>query len=188
METYKDSVATLPDEKRKALEVVKDMYMKMSMDEEKGVFDFGIGLDFKAITDLADIGEKIAQVKTLNAQSDQVNAMKSSPMGKFMGDDMGDTKYEFTNSAFSRVTTLPETWNAEDLQFDATDETDKQFMEYFESAYYIVEYTFPKKVKSYSVDNAELSNNDKTITYKVSWMDFLKNPKVLDVNLTFADE
>ncbi len=188
MEMYKDSVASLPEEKRLALEEVKDMYMKMNMDEEKGVFDFGIGMDFKSILDLKDMGEKIAKVQSLNAQSDQVDAMKGGPIGKFMSPESNGLVYDYNASSFSRTTTLPENWNPDEFKIDENNDSDKQFMEYFKNAYYIVEYTFPKKIKSFSVNNAELSNNDKTITYKVSWLDFMKDPKVLDVDLTFANE
>ena len=80
LETLKDSVAALPEEKQKAFEAVKDMYMKMTMDEDKGLFSFGIGLNFKSINELTDIGEKIQKAKSLNAQNDQVNAMLRGPL------------------------------------------------------------------------------------------------------------
>lgn len=188
METYKDSVAALPEEKQMALEAVKDMYMKMTMDEEKGIFNFGIGLDFKSIAELQNIGDKIEKAKSLNAQNDQVSAMKGSPLGKFMGDGSYNCSYDYTSKGFARTTTLPEDWNPDELKIDENDESDKEFMSYFENAYYIVEYTFPKKIASSSFKNAQLSNNDKTITYKVSWIEFIKNPKLLDVNLTFTNE
>lgn len=190
LENYKDSVAALPEEKRLALEAVKDMYMKMNMNEEKGVFDFGIGLDFKSISDLKDMGEKIKKAQSLNAQKGQVDAMKGSPLGKFMSPENNGFTYDYTETSFSRTTTLPEDWDPEALKVDENSESDKdkEFVAYFENASYIVEYTFPKKIKTYSIDSAELSNNDKTITYKISWLDFIKNPKALDVDLTFVNE
>ena len=59
METYKDSVAALPEDKRLAMEAVKDMFMTMKMDEDEGVMDIGIGLNFKSLDGLKDIQEKI---------------------------------------------------------------------------------------------------------------------------------
>ncbi|WP_248723981.1 hypothetical protein [Seonamhaeicola sp. ML3] len=188
MESYKDSIAALPEEKKLALEVVKDMYMEMTMDEDKGVFDFGIGLDFKTIGELTNIGEKIQKAKSLNAKSDQVDAMKGSPLGKFMDYEKSNTAYDLTDTGFTRNTTLPEDWNPDEAAFDEADETESELMSYFSNAYYVVEYTFPKMISGFSVENAELSNNDKTITYKVSWLDFLKDPKLLDVDITFANE
>lgn len=189
MDTYKDSIAALPEDKRMALELVKDMYMKMKVDEANNIFDFGVGLEFNSIEDLKGISEKIEKAKTLNSQNDQVDAMKNgSPLGKFMGDNKDDVVYSYTKKGFSRVTTISEETTSETFELDENKEEDKEFLEYFENAFYIVEYTFPKKIKSASVEQAKLSSDKKTITYKFNWIDFLKNPKLLDINIEFENE
>ncbi len=183
METHKDSVAALPEEKRLALEAVKDMYMKMKMDEDNGVFDFGIGLEFESLEDLQGIAEKIEKAKSLNAKNDQVGAMKdNSPLGKFMQDGKNGVDYNLTDASFTRVTTTGAT---KPLTFD---EADAEFLDYFKGSSYIIEYTFPKKIKQHSIEDASLSADKKTITYKASWVDFLKNPKGLDIVIDFEDE
>ena len=48
--------------------------------------------------------------------------------------------------------------------------------------------TFPKAVKSIDIDGAEFSDDRKTVTYKTNWVEYLKNPKLLDVNVKFFDE
>lgn len=187
METYKDSVAALPEEKQLALEAVKDMYMKIKMDESNGVFDFGVGLDFKSIEDLKGIQEKIEKAKSLNSKNDQVGAMKEgSPLGKFMQDGTNDVDYNLTANSFSRITKTNKAEDAEGITFDG--EEDKEFLDYFKESYYFVEYTFPKKIKSHTIEDASLSEDKKTITYKASWIDFLKAPKALDIVIEFEDE
>ncbi len=189
METYKDSISALPEEKRLALEVVKDMYMKMKMDEANNVFDFGVGLNFNAIEDLKDIQKRIEKAKTLNSQNSQVDAMKEgSPLGKFMVNGENDVDYNFTENGFSRVTTVSEEKTAKAFKLDENSEEDKQFLDYFKNSFYIVEYTFSKKIKSTSIENAQLSTDKKTVTYKYSWIDFLSNPKLLDINIEFENE
>ena len=193
METYKDSIAALSEEKRLAMEAVKDMYMKMHMDEDNGVFDFGVGMNFNSIADLKDIQNKIRKAQSLNAQNDQVGAMKeNSPMGKFMGNDKNNVEYKLTNSGFSRITTLelPEGTDLSEVEelFDENDDSNKQFMAYFEDAYYNVKLTFPKRVKSTSIEGAVISEDGKTVTYKKNWIDYLKDPMALDVNVEFVDE
>ena len=61
-------------------------------------------------------------------------------------------------------------------------------MDYFENAFYNVKQTFPKAVKSISIESAELSDDKKTVTYKMNWIEYLKNPMSLDVNVEFVDE
>lgn len=187
METYKDSVAALPEEKRLALEAVKDMYMKMKMDEANGVFDFGVGLNFESIEDLKGIQEKIEKAKSLNAKNDQVGAMKEgSPLGKFMQDDKNGVDYNLTTKRFSRITKINKAEGAKEITFD--EEGDKEFLDYFKESFYTVEYTFPKQIKSYTIEGASLSEDRRTISYKASWVHFLQEPKALDIAIEFEDE
>lgn len=193
METYKDSVAALPEEKRLAMEAVKDMYMRMQINEDEGVMSFGMGMQFESIDDLKDIRKKLKKIQSLNSQGDQVNAMKeNSPLGNFMGNENNDVAYIYTTDGFSRMTSikLPDeaTEDAIDELFDETDESNEQFLEYFEGSFYNVKLTFPKAVKSIDVEGAEFSDDRKTVTYKTNWVEYLKNPKLLDVNVKFVDE
>ncbi len=193
METYKDSVAALPEEKRLAMEVVKDMFMNMKLNEEEGIMNLGIGLNFNSIDDLKDINEKIKKAQSLNAQGDQVDSMKeNSPLGNFFGSDNNKMGYVYADNSFSRATKIDiseeEMEDAMKELFDEEDENNQQFMDYFENAYYNVKLTFPKAIKSISVEDAELSKDRKTVTYKVKWVEYLKNPMSLDVNVELVDE
>lgn len=193
METYKDSVAALPEEKRLAMEAVKDMFMTMKMDEAEGEMTMGIGLNFKTIADLKDINAKLRKAQSLNSQGDQVGSMKeNSPLGNFFGSENNNTGYMITETGFSRVTEIKTPEGAEEQVveelFNEEDESNQQFMEYFENAFYNVKLTFPKAVKSISVEGAEFSEDRKTVTYKTNWIDYLKNPLSLDVNVKFVNE
>ncbi|WP_299128308.1 hypothetical protein [uncultured Winogradskyella sp.] len=192
METHKDSIAALPEDKRLAMEAVKDMFMTMKMDEDKGQMDIGIGLNFESLDDLKNIQEKIKKVQSLNGQGDQLDAMKNgSPLGKFMGSEDESVEYNMSSAGFERVTNSE--LSAEDRSamadlFDENDETDKEFMTYFESSYYNVKLTFPKAVKSVSIKDAVLSDDRKTVTYKANWIDYLQDPLMLDVKVEFVNE
>ncbi|WP_299366545.1 hypothetical protein [Winogradskyella sp.] len=192
METYKDSVAALPEDKRLAMEAVRDMFMTMKMDEDEGIMDIGIGLKFKSIDDLKDIQDKIKKVQSLNGQGDQLDAMKDgSPLGKFMGSDQERVTYNMTSNGFERITVLEITEQEEQSMaelFDETDESDKEFMAYFEESFYLIELTFPKKVKSVSFEGAQISEDGKTVTCKASWIDYLKDPLLMDVKVEFVNE
>lgn len=193
METYKDSVAALPPEKRMAMEAVKDMFMNMNMNEDEGVMNLGIGLNFNSIDDLKDINEKIKKAQSLNAQGGQVDSMKeNSPLGNFFGSENNKTGYILTEDSFSRVTNIdiPEGDAEESVEalFDESSESNQEFMEYFENAFYNVKLTFPKAVESISIEGAEFSKDRKTVTYRKNWIEYLKNPMTLDVKVEFVNE
>ncbi|MEO1033646.1 MAG: hypothetical protein AAFX55_19840 [Bacteroidota bacterium] len=190
METYKDSIAALPEDKRLAMEAVRDMFMTMKVDEDKGIMDMGVGLNFNSLEDLKDIQDKINKVQSLNDQGDQLDALKNgSPIGKFMGSDDERVTYNMTSSGFER-TTIVDAIDDESVGelFDETDENDKELMQYFEESYYTVKLTFPKAVKSVSFKDAEISEDRKTVTYNANWINYLKNPLLLDIKVEFVDE
>ncbi len=192
METYKDSIAALPKEKQMAMEAVKDMYMTIKMNEDEGIMDVGIGMEFSSIEELKNIQDKLKKVQSLSSQGNHIDGMKSgSPLGKFMESDDKNVSYNMTENGFARTTTVSISEDEEKVMeelFDETDEDDKEFKKYFEEATYNVKLTFPKAVKSVSVEGAEISKDRKTVTYKANWIDYIKNPQLLDVKVEFIDE
>ncbi|RNC87620.1 MAG: hypothetical protein ED556_00040 [Winogradskyella sp.] len=192
MENHKDSIAALPEEQRLAIEYVKDMYMTMHVDEEKAKMNMGIGMKFNSINDLKDIQKKIKKAQSLGDENKQIDAMRDgSPMGKFMGDNDGNVAYNYTTSGFTRSTAMPdlseEEYNEMNALFNNTSESDKEFMDYFKASYYTVKLVFPKRIKSTTIEDAQISDDGKTLTYKTSWLDYIKNPKTLDVDVKFYE-
>ena len=191
-ETYKDSIAALPEDKQQIFEAVKDMYMTMKMDENSGEMNMAIGMKFNSIEGLKDIQKKIKQAQSLNEQGDQLDAVKSqTPLGSLAGGD-DNVRYSYTEKGFARSTavaekTEEEIGELESLFKDDADETSKEFLQYFESATYTVKLVFPKTVKSVSIEGAQVSEDGKTVTYQANWIDYIKNPKSLDVNVTFEE-
>ncbi|MBT8246020.1 MAG: hypothetical protein HKP48_01125 [Winogradskyella sp.] len=191
MKVYKDSVAALPEEQRLAMEYVKDMYMTMQMDEDAEKMNMGIGMKFKSIEDLKGIQDKIRKAQSLDEKNATFNAMKNqSPLGSIT-ENNDKVDYLYSTSQFSRVTTVEEKTQDEiqELEFilSQEDETSKEILGFYESSYYQVKLVFPKRVKSVNTEGAVISEDGKTMTYKVSWIDYIKNPKSLDVNVTFYE-
>ncbi|MBT8277544.1 MAG: hypothetical protein KJO41_00980 [Bacteroidia bacterium] len=189
-EQYKDSIAQMTDRERYEMETLKDMYMTMKMNEELKMFNYGIGLEFKKVEDLKDIQERVEKAKSFNEQGEQLDMMKEgSPMGKYMGDGDQKVDYYFTETGFSRVTTMPEKAVDDTLDLnDNPEEGDDSFSEELEGSFYSVEITFPKRIKSTSVKDALISEDGKTVSYKVNWADYLKDPKLLDISVEFENE
>ena len=199
LKTHKDSIAQLSEDRQLAFEAIQDMFMTMKMDEEKGLFEFGVGMEFESIDDLKGIGEKIAAAKRINSKGEELDVMKdSSPIGKYMDNDNLNVGYDLTATGFSRTTDMTEQEITETKElFDELakleDEESREmqqdmFTGYFESSTYTVSLTFPKKIKSTSIEGATISEDGKTLSYDASWLDYLKDPKMLDVKVEFLDE
>ena len=68
------------------------------------------------------------------------------------------------------------------------DEGDQEMNDMFSEATYRVTLSFPKPIKSINVEKPQFSKDRKQVSYKVNWIEYLKNPKALDVKVTFIDE
>jgi len=186
---YGDSLQTLPPEQQKAIQALENMYFKMKMDENAKEMRFGIGMYFTAIDDLKDINKKINEARKMADKNGQSDSMKNTPIGKFMGGDENDTQYSYTTSSFSRTTTFPEDYNIDEIQelFEAKDDEDQELIDMFSEATYRVTYSFPKAIKTINIDQPKFSKDRKQVSYNISWLDYLKNPKLLDIQITFDE-
>ncbi len=48
---------------------------------------------------------------------------------------------------------------------------------------YTLKYHFPKKIKSTTAEEATFSQDGKTLIYEVNFLDLMKNPSVLDLEV-----
>ena len=55
------------------------------------------------------------------------------------------------------------------------------------SSKYIINYHFPKAVKSFSKEGAMYSEDRKTVTYEVGFIDMLKDPEILNIEVVLED-
>jgi len=193
--THKDSIAALDDDQRARLEKLKGMVMDIHMDEEKSIFKFNMTKPFKSVKDLENVFEQLDEAmgvaknignKEGQAPGDQLDELTKTD----------EVVYTFTNNTFSRFQPNSEENIEEDMGEDeGADESDDdfakqfemQFEEIFSAAYYTLVYTFPKKIKSVSNENAVISEDGKTVTYKVSMSDMKKDKAAMNLNVVLED-
>ena len=58
---------------------------------------------------------------------------------------------------------------------------------FMDETMYSVKYTFPKKIKSISIENAEISADGKTVTFQKPFVAYMKNPDELDVEIILEE-
>jgi hypothetical protein len=57
----------------------------------------------------------------------------------------------------------------------------------FAASSYKLEYFFPKKIKSVSLENAVIGEDGKNFTAEINFMEYVKNPQILNVEVTLED-
>jgi len=163
----KDSIAKLDAEEKEMLEALEDFTMRMQVDEDKGKMLMTFGLDFKNISDLKNMGQKIARAQSLSDKKKANNAMPSN----------SNTEYSFDGNTFKRIVTL------KDLSKEKSDEFDKminQSSSFLEGSNYRLVYHFESTIQHVSFKGAKISDDKKTLIIEVPMDTIIQNPKLLD--------
>ncbi len=163
LEKNKDSIATLDKEDKEIIEALKDLKLHMQVDEEKGKMLMDFKMDFKNISELKNMEQKIAKAQAL---SDKKKKDKSLPSNS-------DVSYSFKDKIFSRKVTL------KDLSEEQLNEI-KEASSFLEGGLYKIIYHFESEIKSVSFKGAQLSDDKKTMTIEIPMDSIIKNQKLLD--------
>jgi hypothetical protein len=195
-ETHKDSIAALSSEEKAKLEKLKGTTVKVNMDEANNIFEFSIIKPFKSVNDLKHISEQMDDA--MGIVKDIGNEDGAAPAGQM--DELtkiDEVSYTFINNTFSRFEPKSLAKNDEDSdteeEAEEADEDDfgkqleMQFEEIFSSSYYTMVYKFPRNVKSVSHEGATISEDGKTVTYKVPWNTIQKDKSILNLNVVLED-
>jgi len=185
-----DSIATLPQEEQDKLKALEDIVIKMKMDQEAGVFDFGFGSTFTSLEDLPAALEKIEQAKAMNSKNNpQYSKMGESAVAKSAENVLEHVDFKYDGKTFSRHLT-EDFEKSEDDQKGLEAEMNQmgaEAKEMFENMSYTLVYNFPKKVKSVSNKNATISKDGKTVKLKMNFLDIMKAPDVSNLDVVLED-
>ena len=179
---YKDSIASLPKEKQVQLEKMKDMTMRMQMDEDQNIFKFNISKDFSEFSGIEFISYEMDEM--MNLAKDNA-AQGAGPAGDMMQTEK--VRYFYENNTFRRVDEKlvnKEEGEAVEAEIEEEDMMMKGMMAEFDDmlveSKMKLEYVFPKKVKSVSMDGAKIAPDGKTVTFEVDWKTLMDNKKLLE--------
>lgn len=201
LETFKDSISTLPAAQQKKLEGLKDFSMQMQMDEEQGMMVMTVHKDFKKFKDIERIAYDIENVfdsakKTTPSGEQASNGPANSMMS------MDKVIYTFSDNTFRRTDPKSLTQHLKDdgiLSEETKQEIEENTSEVetpedtmfsgmleqmeneLSNSKMTLEYVFPRKVISVSPEGSVISNDGKTVTFEVDWKTLLNDEtKILE--------
>lgn len=182
-----DSIATLPQEEQERLKDLEDIVMRIKMDEETGAFDFGFGSTFTSLEELPDALEKIEKAKKMNSENNaQFSKMDESAVAKSAEGMFEYIDYAYNGKSFTK--SLKKDYTKSEEEIEALDAEISQMgdsKEMFEAMSYTMVYNFPNKIKSVTNKNAVISEDRKSVTLKMNFIEMIKSPEMmaLDVKL-----
>ena len=167
LEEKKDSISKLAKEEQILLKSLEYLKLHMQVDEENGKMLMDFVMDFKSISELKDMQNKITKAQALNDDKNQDNSLKSK----------ADVEYSFDGKTFRRSVIM------KDLSEEKLQEVERSIQQsssFLEGTMYKVVYHFESEIHSVSFKGAIISDDQKTLKIEVPLDSVMKNPKWLD--------
>lgn len=172
LEAKKDSISQLSEADKAVINAIKDMKMRIQVDEEKGVMLMDFILDFKNISEIDDIKRKL----------EKANQLQENKGKEEVAIENHEIHYSYNKKKFTRSVVMKELSAEEQEQFEASQ---KQANTFLSGSKYKLIYNFPKKIQKVSYKDAQFSDNRKSLIIVVEMDSLTKNPQLLDFEVIF---
>lgn len=182
LEEKKDSISKLSKADQEKLKALENFTMNMMMDPETKEMKFDLITDFKNVNELQDMFAALNSMSNLKGENGMNGPSKTNPFSSFAGNGNSQVSYELKNNVFKRKAIVKDTA----LLRQANDSLSEMAM-MFGSSKYKLNYHFPRKVKSVSNKDAMLSQDGKTVIIEYNFMDFIKTPELLNIEVELED-
>ena len=179
LEEMKDSIAQLSPEEQTKLKRLEPFSMHMIMNSKEQIMNFELFSEFEDISKVNDAFNAFQSASSLGANPNltggQVMPMKTEePTTK--------VDYKFSENKFSRTTKII---NQElfEQKIDSLASTEM----FLSGSTYTFKYHFPRKVKKVNVEGATFSIDGKTMIYEVNFLDMMKTPEAINLEVELVD-
>ena len=178
LEEKRDSISKLSQGEQQKLKKLENYNVHINMDSEEKIMKYDISIDFKNVNQANDIMNALEQVENIGPSS----KMDASETKKEETPDIIGVNYFFEKNTFKRDAFIKDKI-VHQQQVDSLKQTEA----FFAGSLYTLNYTFPKKIKRASNPNAVYSNNKKTIVIRTQFIDYFKDPDLLDLEVELED-
>lgn len=183
IEEHRDSIATLSPEEQQKIMALKDFKMHMQMNPETKKMVFDLTTDFKDANKLQDMFKAMNNFSNFQGKGGAEQNTPSSPFSGMREGGSTDVQYSYDGTVFKRSSKVVD----QELHQQSLDSLGQSAM-MFGSSKYKINYHFPRAVKSFSKEGAMYSEDRKTVTFEVGFIDMLKDPELLNFEVVLEDK
>ncbi|WP_430411870.1 hypothetical protein [Kordia sp.] len=173
-----DSISKLPKADQEKLRQLEDFKMHMVMDAEKKKMNMDMFADFKTVNELQDMFSAMNKAGKMDKRNNQDTQANSNPMAALGSDGVSEVKYSYNGNMFKRKTVIIDKAKLLSLK-DSLGQAKMMFA----ASDYTLNYHFPRKIKSVSLENAKINEDGKSFTVAVNFMEYITNPELLNVEV-----
>lgn len=173
LEEKKDSISQLSKEDQLKLKKLENYVIHVKMDSEKSEMLYYVSTKFKSVAEANDILNGLEQASNLMPKDADEEAEKEESSSEIIG-----VNYSFEKGVFKRDAYIKDKV-AHQREVDSL----KQSEAFLGTVMYSLKYTFPKSIKKVSDPAATLSIDKKTLTLTKPFVEYFKNPDLLDLEV-----
>ena len=174
LEAKKDSISKLSKTEQDKLKKLENFNIHMKMDTESSEMVYDISTNFKDISEANDILNGLEQASNVMPNPDSNTEIKKEEDSP----EVVGVNYTFKKGVFKRDAYIKDK-KLHQQQVDSM----KQAEAFMSGSNYTLKYTFPKKIKKTSNPEATFSADGKTVILQQPFMEYFKNPDVLDLEV-----
>ncbi|WP_435049155.1 hypothetical protein [Formosa sp. S-31] len=179
LEEKKDSIATLPKAEQERLKALENFKMHMVVDPKTKKMVVDMYSDFDNVEGLQDM---FKLMNNANDLKDADDGKKSNPFEVLGSSEATKVEYSYNKNVFKRKVTV---LDREQLNTLKDSIADAEMM--LAASTYELNYHFPKRIKSVSLDAAKFSEDHKSFSVEVSFKEYMINPESLNVEVILED-
>lgn len=172
-EEKKDSISKLSKAEQKRLKSIENYKIHMVSDPDENKLIVDVFSDFKDVSEANNLMQGFEQTESLLPGNKSAGADDDSPESELLG-----VSYTFKKGVFKRDAFIKDE-ERHKSQLDSL----KQAESFMSSMKYKIKYTFPRRIKKASAEDATYSLDGKTIELERNFLDYFKNPDVLDLEV-----
>lgn len=175
LEEKKDSISKLSKTEQEKLKKLENFNVHVKMNTETSEMLYDISTNFKSVSEANDIMNGLEQASNMSpnqdAEPDGMSTDKDTP-------EIIGVNYSFEKGVFKRDAYIKDK-KMHQQQVDSM----KQAAAFMGGSNYTLKYTFPKKIKKSSNPDATFSEDKKTMTLRKPFIEYFKNPDILDLEV-----
>ncbi|PTX58702.1 hypothetical protein C8N46_11210 [Kordia periserrulae] len=166
----------LPKRDQELIQGLAKLNFHVVLDSDKDKLNTDMYMNFSSINDVQNAFDGLSSIGKL-AQNRMTQGSISS-LSDVNSDDILTAEYSLKKNKFRRFIRIVDTKLMDSLRTNLG-----QMQMILASSTYKLNYKFPKKVKSVSLEDAVIGKDGKSVTVTVNALDFVNDPEILNVEV-----
>ncbi|WP_298426471.1 hypothetical protein [uncultured Kordia sp.] len=173
-----DSISKLSQAEQDKLKNLEAFQMHMVMDAEKKKMGMDMFANFNSVSELQDMFSAMNAAGKVDKNKNPNSQAAANPMSALGSEGVTETNYSFKGNVFKREVVV-----LDKAKLAAVKDSLGQAKMMFASSGYTLNYHFPKKIKSVSLEGATINEDGKSFTLEVNFLQYITNPEMLNVEV-----